>query len=112
MTHPSPTRRSSDFLRQIKRQQVDQAVEADDDAKAEHAAGGEVEVAEGLQVDDRVAVGQAAPEEQHGADSGGDGEVADRLVAEPVIAGAFLDDVFEAAEEQADRKSTRLNSSH
>src|SRR3546814_9906549 len=53
--------------------------------------------------DDRVAVGQAAPEEQHGADSGGDGEVADGLVAEPVIAGAFLDDVFETAEKQAHR---------
>src|SRR3546814_4840100 len=51
----------------------------------------------------RVAVGQAAPEEQHGADSGGDGEVADGLVAEPVIAGAFLDDVFETAEKQAHR---------
>lgn len=55
---------------------------------------------EGLQVDDRIAIGQAAPEEDHCAHDAGQREPAHCLVGEPVLAGAFLQHIFQAAEEQ------------
>ena len=85
-------------LRQKQRDHVGRAVKAGADDEGVERAEREVAVAEGAQVDDRLAVGQHAPEEQGRGDRRHDHGDADRPVVEPIPARAFLERVFEAAE--------------
>jgi hypothetical protein len=80
------------------RYQIRCAVHADAGDKGEHRAKGEIAVTEGAQVDDRLVVGQYAPEEQSATDDRDGDRATDRRVVEPIPAWAFMERIFEAAE--------------
>ena len=79
--------------------EVGEAIEAYADDEGKQRAEGEVDVAEGSQVDDRLLGGEDTPEEDHRADGHDDGADEYGLVLQPVIVRALFQHILHAAEE-------------
>ena len=93
-------------LREKEGYQIGRPVKAGADHESVERAEREVAIGKGAQIDDRLMVGQHAPEEQDGGDARDDHGGEDRAVRKPIPARAFLKRVLEAAEKQRHQHQT------
>ncbi len=84
---------------QKQRQQEGAAEQGRADDEGHQHPDHEVAVAEGAQLDDRIAVAERAPDEGRTADGGDDAEQQDHVVGEPVLLGALLQHELQAHQE-------------
>src|SRR5207249_1527596 len=90
------------------RRQIDRRENPDAGDKGEKAAEREIAALQRAQVDDRLRVGQAAPDEGEAGDRCDPRRRADRVVAEPIPAWSLLERVFEAAEKERHQRDAGI----